>query len=725
MSVAAPKKAARRRVPTVLQQEAVECGAACLAMVLAYHGRWIALENLREMCDVGRDGTKASNVVKAARKLGLVAKGVKREVETLTNLAMPVIVFWNFNHFIVVEGMDLSTAEGRIWINDPVSGHRVLTRREFSDAFTGVVLAFEPGPDFVRAGSRSSLATILRRSVHGYRLPLSAAILAGVLLLIPGVVAASFGRIFIDGVLIDGHAQWLEPLLIAMLVMAGLRAILQFLQQTTLARTQIAMATTLTSRQMWTVLHLPLAFFTQRYAGDIANRFSMVDRLAGLMSSGLIPALIGVVSLVGYGAVLFFLDPVLGLVTAGAAILALTVLSASARGMENANRRMVSDEARLQSVTVQGISMADDFRASGTEGMFIARWAGAQARVLDAEQKSTLRTNVLSETSSLVVALGGVLVVIVGGLRVMDGAITIGILLAFQMLMGSFSGPVLSLVGVGGQMQQLRGLTERLDDIARYGQTRAAAPPPDPEAEIPQTGALQLRVDDLTFGYQALEAPFISHLSLTVEPGTRIALVGGSGSGKSTLGKLMVGLIQPLDGRILLGGVDIRNWPQPDLRRAVAYVDQSVGLFEGTVRDNLSLWDTTLPDERLVAAARDARAHDFITLRPGGYGAQLAEGGGNMSGGERQRLAVARALAINPAVLVLDEATSALDPEIELAIMDAVRRKGCACIIIAHRLSTIRDCDAIVVLDRGTVAEMGTHAELMARNGRYRQLVEH
>ena len=540
-----PKIAARRRVPTVLQQEAVECGAACLGMVLAYHGRWVALEELREQCDVGRDGTKASNMVKAARKLGMTAKGVKREVETLTTLPMPVIVFWNFNHFIVVEGMDLRGRDGKIWINDPVMGNRVLNKREFSDAFTGVVLAFEPGPDFVRQGSREGLVGILRRRAAGYMLPLSAAMLSGVLLLVPGVVAASFGRVFIDGVLIDGHTRWLEPLLVAMVVMAGLRAMLQYLQATTLARTQIAMATTLSARQMWTVLHLPLGFFSQRYAGDIANRFAMVDRLAGLMSTGMMPALIGLVSLVGYGAVLFVLDPVLGAVTAAAALSAMLVLSLSARGMENANRRMVSDESRLQSVTVQGIGMADDFRASGTEGMFIGRWAGAQARVLDAEQKATLRSTVLSQTSSLAVALGGVAVVIVGGLRVMDGVITIGILLAFQMLMGSFSGPVLSLVGVGGQMQQLRGLAERLDDVMRYGQNRARPPAAPAGTVIPQTGGIGIRLNDISFGYAALEAPFISGLSLEIKPGARIALVGGSGSGKSTLGKLMVGCCSP------------------------------------------------------------------------------------------------------------------------------------------------------------------------------------
>lgn len=709
----------RVRVPTIMQQEAVECGAACLAMILGAHGRWTALEELREMCGVGRDGTKAVNLLRAARSIGMIAKGLRKDVSELAELPCPYVVFWNFNHFVVVERF-AGDGRSRIWLNDPATGPRAISAREFSDAFTGVVLAFEPGPDFEEIGSRPSLWALLRERIAGYKLGIVHALFAGMLLLVPGIITASFASVFIDHVLIDNATTWLKPLIGAMIGFAVFRATLVFLQQTALARTQVAIATASAARQMWTVLHLSLGFFSQRFAGDIANRFMMVDRMSGLLAGGLAPAAIAQISIVGYGLALFMLDPVLAGIAAGGAILALVLLGVSARGLEEAGRRMITDETRFQAATIQGVSVADDFKASGTESLFLSRWSGYQARVLDAEQRSRFASDILSEVSSLVMLLVGVAVLVVGGVRVMDGAITIGVLLAFQTLMGSFTGPVLSLVGVGGQLQQVRSITERLDDIVRY---RTVIDTGRPEPALPSTD-IGLEMRTVSFGYAPLEPPFIEGLDIALKPGSRIALVGGSGSGKSTIGRLMVGLLEPTAGTIAIGGVPIEQWPTTKLRNVVAYVDQEIGLFEGTIRDNITLWDASMPDERVVAAARDAGVHRFITARPRGYNAQIYEGGGNLSGGERQRLAVARALVVNPSILVLDEATSALDPPVELEIMDAIRRRGCACVIIAHRLSAIRDCDMIIVLDHGRIIETGTHDELVARRGRYSTLIE-
>jgi NHLM bacteriocin system ABC transporter peptidase/ATP-binding protein len=713
----------RARVPTIMQQEAVECGAACLAMVLAAHGRWTSLEELRETCGVGRDGTKATNILRAARDFGMIAKGLKKEIGDLSLLRCPFVVFWNFNHFVVVEKVALrGDQRGRVWINDPAVGPRAVTADEFNQAFTGIVLAFEPGPEFAEHGARPSLWSLLTARLAGYGLGIGHALFAGFLLLLPSIVAAGFAHVFIDHVVLDNAQTWLMPLIAGMAGFAVLRAILSFLQQMALARMQTAIATSAAAQQMWTVLHLSLGFFSQRYAADVANRFMMADRLSGMVAGGLAPAGIALLSIVGYGLALFVLDPVMAAIVTISAALALLLLGVSSRGLEDASRRMVGDESRFQAATVHGVFAADDFRATGTEGLFMSRWMGYQAKVIDAEQSSRLRSNLLSEISALIMALGTVAVLVAGGMRVIDGIITIGIVLAFQTLMGSFTGSVLGLVGVGGQVQQVRGIAERLDDIGRY-KTVAVVTAGAAQTVVP-SGSVGLEMRDISFGYAPLEPPFIDGLSIRLDPGSRIALVGGSGSGKSTIGRLLVNLMEPTGGELLLGGVPIGEVPTARLRKMLAFVDQEIGLFEGTIRDNITLWDASMPEARVVAAARDACAHDFITARPGGYNARLSESGGNLSGGERQRLALARALAVQPAILVLDEATSAMDPPVEKAVMDAVRRRGCACVIIAHRLSTIRDCDTIIVLENGRIVETGSHEALVAKGGRYSALIE-
>ncbi len=710
----------RARVPTIMQQEAVECGAACLAMIMAAHGRWTALEELRELCGVSRDGAKATNLLRVGRSFGMVAKGVKKEVTELASLPCPYIAFWNFNHFVVVEQFGDGGGAKKIWLNDPATGPRRVEADEFNAAFTGVVLAFEPGPEFRRGGKRPGVLSLIRRRLSGTGLGMSHALLAGLLLILPGVFAAGFTKVFVDYILLADAHSWLLPLVCGMAAFAIMRAVLVFLEQTALARIQAAVATMTATQQMWTLLHLSLGFFKQRYAGDIANRFSLADRMSMLVAGGLAPGVIAITSVVGYGGALVVLDPTLAAIAGAGAILALYLLASSSRGLENQSRRMIEDESKLYAATIQGVGSADDLKATGTEALFMSRWMGYHAKVVDAEQRSRFSANLISEASVVVMTMSTVAVLVVGGLRVMDGTISIGILLAFYTLLGSFTGPVLSLVGVGGNLQQVRGMAERLDDIARYKTAKVMAPS---EESLP-VGDLGLELCHVSFSYAPLAPPFLDKMDIRLPPGKRIALVGGSGSGKSTLGRLMVGLVEPTGGHIELGGVPLAQWPVADLRRAIAYVDQDVGLFEGTIWDNLTLWDPSMPDGRVVAAARDARVHDIITARRGGYDTRVIEGGGNLSGGERQRLALARAFATSPSVLVLDEATSALDPPVEKEIMDAIRRRGCACVIIAHRLSTIRDCDEILVMDAGKVVETGTHDELVGRGGAYSHLIE-
>jgi len=708
-----------RRVPAILQQEAVECGAACLAMVLGYHGRWMRLEELRELCGVSRDGTKASNIVKAARRLDMVAKGLRREPDALADLPTPFIVFWNFNHFVVVESIGAG-ATPAVYIVDPASGPRTLTYAEFDAGFTGVALAFEPGPDFRPHGERPSMARMVRARLSGYAPALALTVVAGLLLLGPGVLSANLTRIFVDDILGGGHADWLWPVLGALASLAILRGLLMLVQQRALARAQAAFAATIAVRLMWTVLHLPLGFFSQRYPGDIANRFTMGDRLGAVALGGLAPAALSLITVFGYGAALFFFDPVLALIAIGFALLALLLYSLSASGIEQANRRQVADEGKLRATTIQGLSMIEEFRAAGMETRFVGRWSGYQARVTEAEQASGARTALLTSGAGMILAVGAVVVLAAGAVRVIDGAMGLGTLLAFQLLAAGFTAPLLTLVAIGGQAQQLRGLAERLDDIERA----VPAEPRRAAASAPGE-ASGLELQNVSFGYTPLDDPFIQGFSLHVPAGSRVALVGGSGSGKSTLGRLMIGLIAPRDGEVRLDGMALPDWDPVLLRGRISYVDQTIGLFQGRISDNLSLWDPLLPEVRMVRAAQDAAVHDAILRRPGGYGALLGEDGNNLSGGERQRLALARALAAAPRLLVLDEATSALDAPAEHAVMDAIRQRGCTCVVIAHRLSAIRDCDQIVVLDHGRIVEHGRHDALMALGGRYRQLVEH
>jgi NHLM bacteriocin system ABC transporter peptidase/ATP-binding protein len=711
----------RARTPTVLQMEAVECGAAALAIVLGYFKRWVPLEKLRIACGVSRDGSKASNVVKAARRYGLKAKGFKKQPEDLRQLPAPMILHWNFNHFVVLEGI----RGDKVFLNDPASGPRVVDREELDQSFTGVVLAFQAGPEFEPGGEPPRLLPALRKRLVGAGAAVLFVLLAGLALVVPGLVVPVFSKIFVDRVLLESRQDWLPPLLLAMGVAAVLTGALTWIQQAYLLRLETRMAVSSSSRFLWHVLKLPVEFFSQRFAGDVSNRVAINDRVARLLSGDLATNFLAAVMIVFFAVVLVRYDALLTLVGALVVSLNVAALRFVSRKRVDGNRRLLQDMGKLQGTAMGGLQMIETLKASAGESALFQRWAGYQAKVVNNRQDLERWTQMLDAVPPTLASINSAVILGLGSLRVMDGALTLGGLVAFQALMTNFVAPVQQLVNLGGKLQTAEGDMNRIDDVLRYpvetGQGIEDDEPPEAGEPVKLSGHLELR--GISFGYSRLDPPLIEDFNLRIRPGQRVALVGSSGSGKSTLAKLIVGLHEPWQGEILFDGRRRSEIPRRVLVNSLSAVDQSIFLFQGTVRDNLTLWDSTTPLPEVVAAAKDAEIHEDVAARPGGYDSPVAEEGANFSGGQRQRLEIARALVGRPSLLVLDEATSALDPTTEAHIDAHLRRRGCTCVIIAHRLSTIRDADEILVLDQGKVVQRGTHDELKDEEGPYANLI--
>src|SRR5579859_4974752 len=720
LPAAKPRQSARVRTPTVIQMEAVECGAAALAIVLAYNGLVIPLEELRVACGVSRDGSKASNVLKAARNYGMLGKGLRREPETLPDLPLPFIVFWNFNHFVVVEGF----GKGKVYLNDPASGPRVVSGEEFDQSFTGVVLSVTPGPDFKRGGVKRNMIGSLRKRLVGSQAGIAYVVLTGFALLLIGLVIPIFTRVFVDDVLVRGR-DWIVPLLLGMVLTALLRAAWTALQQRYLLRLETKLAISTSSQFFWHVLSLPMEFFLQRYAGDISSRVEINDRVAALLSGELATAVLNAVLIVFYAILMAIYDPLLTVIGIAIAVLNIVALRVVSRTRVDANQKLLQERAKLLGTTFNGLQIIETLKATGSETDFFARWAGYQAKALNAEQQLGASSQVLAAVPAFLSALNTAAILAVGGLRVMNGFMTIGMLVAFQSLMASFIDPVNQMVNLGSTLQEIAGDMNRLDDVLRYkADPRVEASQAEQPASLAKaklSGYLELR--NVTFGYSRLEAALIENFSLSLKPGDRVALVGGSGSGKSTIAKLVSGLYDAWEGDILFDDIPRGEIPRIILTNSLAMVDQDIFMFEGAIRENLTLWDPTVSEVDVVQAAKDASIHADIATRPGGYEYGVEEGGRNFSGGQRQRLEIARALVGNPTLLILDEATSALDPLTEKIIDDNLRARGCACLIVAHRLSTIRDCDEIIVLERGKVVQRRSEERRVGKEGPYSRLI--
>nr|WP_305984352.1 NHLP family bacteriocin export ABC transporter peptidase/permease/ATPase subunit [Roseibium sp. MMSF_3544] len=708
----------RRKVPTVLQMEAAECGAASLSMVLAHHGRFLPLETLREACGVSRDGSKATNILKAARQNGMTAKGFKAEPDMLAKISLPAIIFVDFCHFLVLEGFNKT----HFFLNDPANGRRKVDQERFDAMFTGVVLVFEPGPDFVKTDDRPSLAKALFARTKGLRSSIFFVFLASLALILPGLAIPIFSSVFVDQILVQGHDNWLLPLLGGMALTFLLRFALSELQRLQLIKAHAQLAVRETRRMFIHLLKLPIAFFGTRFAGDIATRLDLSTGLAGLLTGDIAASFLSLITGVFFLGLMLSYSP---LITACVVLLSLfSIVAVVLAGKQAAegHRKLSVEGGKLHGVALSGLADMESYKAAGSEDAFFQRWAGSQTKILDIEQDLGKRLLLTQNLPVLLNALTTAAILVLGGRAVMNGSMTIGSLVAFQSLAVSFSAPLLTLTGMVTSFQEIRSYTDRIEDVVRHPVDRRFEPALERGIAPEDTGTLE--VENISFGYLPLADPLIEGFSLSVAPGGSVALVGASGSGKSTIGRLVAGLLTPTAGEVRIGGMPIRSWPRNKLANCVSYLDQEIVLFEGSVRENVSMWDETLSEEQIIVAAKDAQIHDVISSRAGGYDSLVAQDGVNFSGGQRQRLEIARALATNPDILVLDEATSALDAICEVDIMRAIKARGITLVVIAHRLSTIRDCDEILVLDNGNVAERGTHDELIALNNRYAELIE-
>jgi NHLM bacteriocin system ABC transporter peptidase/ATP-binding protein len=698
--------------------EAVECGAAALGTVLAYHRKYVPLEELRVECGVTRDGVKASNILKAAARYGLEGHGYRVELDTLQKVPTPAVIYWKFNHFIVYEG---KTSRG-YHVNDPAIGHRIVSPDEFNQNFTGIALGMIPGKAFTRSGTTFSLFAACRRWTQDSLGAMGLLFLIGLLLVVPGLALPALTQVVVDDILVHGLARWLTPLLLILGAVGMTRFALEASKRYLLSRLQEKIGLRAAADFIWKILHLPMRFFTQRSAGELASRLLMYDVASGFFSREAPDAILDVLVVVFYVALMIVYNKALAVIAVTAAVLSIGVFYFFASRLEAEGAILQMESGKGMAFMVQALSMIETIKVRADESDVLDKTMDHKARVAAAERKLLLLRATSTYVSELLRLGGSAAVLAVGSRYVMANQMTLGDLLAFQVLMASFLVPVSSILTFLAAVQEMRVIAKRVDDVAQYpAEVREASPAL--QAADPAARGRVLEFHDVSFGYSPTDPPTIQGISFRVETGKSVAFVGGTGSGKSTLAKLVCGLYRPWSGEICVDGHPTPDLDPSVLGSALALVDQNIALFQGTIADNLTMWDSTIAPAAIEAAARDALIHQVIEKKPDGYHSVVEEEGRNFSGGERQRLEIARALVRSPNLLVLDEATSALDTVTEQQIVRNIRERGCGCLVIAHRLCTIRECDEIVVLDGGRIMDRGSHAELLARCERYKELV--
>ena len=709
----------RKKVPTILQMEATECGAASLSMIFAYFGKYLPLEQMRIETGVSRDGCNAANIMRAGKRFGLEVKGYRKEPADLKKFPMPCIIHWNFNHFVVLEGF----SGKHVWLNDPAVGRRKLTIEELDDGFTGVVLTFKKTDKFVKEKKKNRTGAFIISRIKDQVPVLLKLLYIGLLLVVPGLFLPVLSQVFIDDVLGKGYHDWLVRILVFMGACLVLKEGLTYYRSLILTKLQSKMSLISGYRFLSHMFGLPMSFFDQRYTGDLVNRIDNNNSINSFMAGDLAETALNIITALFYLVLLIFYSPVLtgiGMISVLASIVAAVIAN---KIIANATMKLQMSGGKLFGAVCAGLSITDTIKASGVEAQYSHRLLGHQALYATQNQELRKSQQIISAIPSTFGKLTDVLILMVGAIMAIRGDFTVGMLIAFNSLFDSFSDPVNKLVSFFEKVQTLKANINRVDDIEKYPAEKKAVDKAEAGTGAKLSGNIELR--DVSFGYNTLNPPVVSGFSFVLHSGETIAFVGSSGCGKSTISKVISGLYHPWNGEVMMDGRNIDTIPENILHASVSTVSQNIMLFSGTVRDNLTMWNSVILEEDMIEAAKDACIHDFIMQQPGGYNYILEENGTNLSGGQRQRLEIARALATKPTILIMDEATSALDPLVEKQIMDNIRRRGCTCVIVAHRLSTIRDCTQIVVMKKGEIVQRGTHESMMREeNSYYRSFVQ-
>ena len=714
-----PVKKGVAKVPVVMQLEELECGAASLAMLMAYYGKWVPLEQVRTDCGVSRDGSKAKNVALAAIHYGFQVKAFRYSPEAIRDQAtFPCIIHWNMNHFVVLDGFKGKYA----YLNDPARGTVRVTMEEFDAAFTGVTITAVPGESFTPSGKPKSTLDFARKRLIGAGAAVAFVMLTTAISYLFGIINSVTSRIFMDRLLTGENREWLYPFISLLILLGFIQIVVAWAQAVYTLKINGKMAAIGSTSYMWKVLRLPMEFYSQRQAGDIQGRLSLNASIAETLVNTFGPLLLNTTMMVFYLVLMLRQSTLLTLIGLFTLVLNIFMSRVISNKRINITRVQMRDSAKLHSTAAGGISMIETIKSSGAENGFFQKWAGYQASVNTQSVKANKTEHLIGMIPAFFSSLANYAVLVLGVWLTMQGTYTLGGVLMFQGFLSSFMSPAKTLISAGQTIQEMRTQMERVEDVMEYPEDEAVR---EHETEGTELSKLKgnLELKNITFGYSRLEKPLIEDFSLTLKTGQRVALVGSSGSGKSTVSKLVSGLYQPWSGEILFDGKPRSAYPRDVVAGSLAVVDQDIIMFEDTIANNIKMWDDSIQDFEMILAARDAQLHDDITQLPGGYQHKLTSGGKNLSGGQRQRMEIARVLAQDPTIIILDEATSALDARTEHDVVNAIRDRGITCVVIAHRLSTVRDCDEIIVLEHGKVAERGTHDELIKRGGAYADLV--